>query len=191
MTVVAVRLRAMRAALSIAIATLCLSAATAAAQDPLRCDARPDVLLADLGLHVINAGYQRTLGCGFVAQASAGLYSPWMVNDDVLGLGGGQERDVIGVVLRVRPFFFPFAAAPSGLWVSPFFQTGWVSAGDQSGLAVAGGAAIGWTWWLGSRVLLGIGLGAQWHAVIVDGSTAPPGFSRLGPHGDINLGYAL
>jgi hypothetical protein len=176
---------------SIAMGLVLLWSATASAQDPPQCDTRPDVLLADLGLHVINAGYQRTLGCGIVVQASAGLYSPWMVNNDVFGLGGGVEREVIGAVLRARPFFFPLAAAPAGLWVSPFVQAGLVSAGDQTGIAIAGGAAIGWTWWLGSRVLLGIGLGAQWHAVIVDGSTKVPGFTRLGPHGDINLGYAL
>lgn len=167
------------------------------------CDPYPNAIIADLGLHVVNAGYQRTTSCWLVLQASAGLYVPWMVNDNVLGLGGGERRpdgvlDVAGFVVRARPFFFPTGSAPTGFWISPFFQLGYVrglppSANDESfgGYAQSAGLSVGGTIPLGSRLLLALGGGAQLHSAFFGGNTDPPGFARVGPHVDINLGFRL
>lgn len=160
---------------------------------------RPNAIVADLGLHVVNAGYQRTINCFVVLQASAGLYVPWMVNDNVLGLGGGERKpdgvlDVAGFVVRARPFFFPTGSAPTGFWLSPFFQVGYVRGlpPEENGESFGGyaqslGMSIGGNIPLGSRVILGLGGGAQMHAAFFRGNTNPPGFATVGPHVDINL----
>lgn len=183
--------------LALASASLTLAAATAQAQ-PSPCTERPDAVVADLGLHVVNVGYQRTLGCYVSVQASAGLYGPWVVNNNVLGLAGADHDppgDVIGGVLRVRAFVHPFRHAPTGLWVSPFAQGGLVTAtragASQLGYAFAAGLSVGWTWRLGERWLLALGLGAQYHRVEINGSADFPGFSRFAPTVDINVGYSF
>ena len=175
-------------------ATLVLFAYDARAE----CDERPNALVADLGLHVVNVGYQRSIGCHVALQASAGIYRPWTVNYDVLGLGGGDDDpdgDVGGFVLRVRPFVHPLGAAPTGFWLSPFGQVGPVSAtrgGESvSGIAYAAGLSAGYTFSFGERVLLAIGAGAQYHAARLDGSTDFPGFARFAPTLDLNVGYAF
>lgn len=161
------------------------------------CGERPGALVADLGLHVVNVGYQRAIGCYVTLQATAGLYVPWMVSGDVLGLGGGRDGSVTvgGLGVRARAFVHPFGDAPSGLWISPFVQGGVVRAdpptGDLFGPAFAAGLSVGWTWRLGERWLLGLGLGAQYHRASFEGSTSAPGFSRLGPTVDINVAYRL
>jgi hypothetical protein len=182
----------LRLALPLALASL-LSTRAAAAQT---CVGRPNAVVADLGLHVINVGYQRTLGCLVTVQASAGLYSPWTVNSNVLGLAGADHDpagDVIGLVLRARAFVHPLGTAPGGLWVSPFAQAGPVSAtrggASLGGLAVAAGLSVGWTWLPGDRWLVGLGLGAQYHTARFEGSTAFPGFARFSPTVDINAGF--
>jgi hypothetical protein len=160
------------------------------------CDERPNAMVADLGLHVISAGYQRTLGCFVTVQASVGLYSPWMVNSNVLGLGGGDHDppgDVLGFALRGRAFVHPFGTAPGGLWISPYAQAGLVGATRAgvalTGPALAAGLSVGWTWRLGARWLLALGVGAQYHTASFDGSAAFPGFARVAPTVDINVGY--
>ncbi len=190
---------------SVSRPTLCASAlATAAllanmgetsAAEPPPCVMRPNALVADLGLHVINLGYQRTINCYFVVQSSAGLYGPWTVNSNVLGLGGGTQNpdgDVIGFVIRGRVFVFPFGHAPGGLWISPYAQRAAVLGTRANeklvGPALATGLSVGWTFRLGERWLLGLGLGGQYHHVSFAGSTTRPGFSLFGPTVDINLG---
>lgn len=159
------------------------------------CGQRPNAIVADLGLHVINLGYQRALGCHVVVQSSAGLYGPWTVNSNVLGLGGGTQDpagDVIGFVVRGRAFVFPFGHAPGGFWISPYVQAGPVTGtrgGEKLvGPAFASGLSLGWTFRLGERFLLGLGLGGQYHRTSFAGSIARPGFSLFGPTVDINVG---
>lgn len=175
------------------IASLLAAPASARAQ---RCDARPDALVADLGLHVVNVGYQRTLGCYAAAQVSAGLYVPWTVNNNALGLAGADHDppgDTAGFVFRARAFIFPLGTAPGGFWVSPYAQTGIVlgtrGGFERTGPTLATGLSAGWTFALGARVLIALGLGAQYHVAAFDGDSAFPGFSRFGPTVDINLGY--
>jgi hypothetical protein len=160
------------------------------------CVERPNALIADLGLHVVNVGYQRTLNCYASLQTSAGLYGPWTVNNDVAGLGGGDRvppGDVLGFVVRVRSFVYPLGKAPGGLWLSPYAQAGAVrgTRGFEAlpGLAIAAGASAGWAFLLGRRVILSLGLGVQYHQAWFGGTTAYPGFARLGPTLDINAGY--
>lgn len=161
------------------------------------CGGRPGAVVADLGLHVVNFGYQRALGCYVTLQATGGLYVPWTVSSDVFGLGGGRDGSITvgGLGLRARAFVHPLGTAPAGLWISPFVQGGVVRAnppsGDLYGPAFAAGLSVGWTWHLGERWLLGLGLGAQYHRVSFQGSTDAPGFSRLGPTVDINVAYRL
>lgn len=179
-----------RAALAATIASL-LFAGSARAQT---CDEPPNAVVADLGLHVISAGYQRSLGCFVTVQSSVGLYGPWMVNNNVLG-GGDHDPpgDVIGFALRGRVFVHPLGTAPGGLWISPFAQAGLVTATRGgvalSGPALAAGLSLGWTFRLGARWLLALGVGAQYHTASFDGSAAFPGFARLAPTVDINVGY--
>ena len=66
-----------------------------------------------------------------------------------------------------------------------------VAGETQSGNALAGGLAVGWTFRVARRWLLALGAGAQLHRVSVDGSTDDPGFARLGPHVDINVNYTF
>lgn len=162
------------------------------------CDGRPGALVADLGLHVIAAGYQHRLDCELVVSASAGLYAPWTVDRDVWGLGGGDRppaADIRGVMGRGRFFVFPWADAPRGPWLSPYAQAGWASGTvdgeSKSGGAFAAGLSAGYTFGLGESWLLGLGLGGQYHLVSLDHQTRYPGFLRFGPTVDIFLGYAL
>lgn len=190
------RPRALIASSVTCLATTALLASSAeAAPNKSPCMERPNAIVADLGLHVINVGYQRTFGCYLVAQTSAGLYGPWTVNSNVLGLGGGDQNppgDVIGFVLRGRAFVFPFGHAPTGFWISPYVQGGPVvatRAGEKLvGPAFASGLSVGWTFRLGDRVLLGLGLGGQYHRTSFAGLTTRPGFSLFGPTVDINVG---
>jgi hypothetical protein len=177
-----------------ATAVLLASTASAIAAEP-PCTTRPNAIVADLGLHVINLGYQRTLSCHVVVQSSAGLYGPWTVNSNVLGLGGGTQNppgDVIGFVVRGRVFVFPLGHAPGGLWISPYMQGGPVVGTRANeklvGPALATGLSVGWTFRLGERWLIGLGLGGQYHRASLAGSTARPGFSLFGPTVDINVG---
>jgi len=175
-------------------AALCV-APTLAVADPHRCDPRRNALVADLGLHVVNVGFDHSLGCDVSLQASAGLYVPWFVNLDLFGLGGGIQRAVGGGVVRVRAFFHPEGEGRVGFWVSPFLQGGVALAprGDQglTGVAIGGGLSAGYTWALGARWLLSLGGGAQVHAVLFDGDTDAPGFVGAAPHVDINVDYLL
>ena len=73
------------------------------------------------------------------------IYDAWTVELDLFG--GTYTGRVRGSVLRLRPVFYPAAAAPDGWWVSPFVQAGPVRAERvderRSGYVAAGGGASG------------------------------------------------
>lgn len=174
-----------------------LLAALAMNPSPAR-DPHPHALVADLGMHVVGVGYQRTLHCLVAAQVSASFYLPWTMNRNTLRLaGGGRDgtADTAGFVVRGRVFFFPAGESPTGFWLSPFLQTGAVWATregtQQTGPTFAAGLSVGWTFALGDRVLLGLGVGGQYQAAWFDGDTREPGFERFGPTVEINLGVRL
>jgi hypothetical protein len=160
-------------------------------------DPPENMLVADLGLHVIGAGFQRTVSPVVSLQVDADFYDPWTQNQDVLGLGlaNGFHGDLIGAALRARAFFYPLGSAPSGLWISPFAQQGigWATRNGEkrTGTVTAAGASVGYAFLVGQRVLIAIGFGAQYHAATIPGGDGPPSFGRLYPHGDVIVGYAF
>jgi len=145
-----------------------------------------NIVFADLGLHVIGLGYQRTLSDHVALSISGGLYDPWTVTDKVGDLRGGM--------LRVRPYFFFTDHAPKGLWISPFAQ-GSVVRGTQNGEEKTGGgfalgAATGYAFLFGDVVHLSLGVGGQLHYARV-GTEAKPSFYTAGVHVDGTLGFAF
>ena len=161
--------------------------ATAAADDPPK-----NIVLADVGLHVIGLGYQRTVAPWLALQADADvIYSPWTLN---LDLFGDYDGDVAGSVLRLRPVFYPSASAPDGLWISPFVQAGPARAtrdGEkESGFVAAGGASVGYAGRLGPVHLAG-GVGGQYHVARIEGGDDAPSFAGLYPTIDGTVGVAF
>lgn len=138
-----------------------------------------NTVLLDLGLHVIGVGYQRTLSSHLAVSASTGLYDAWTATDEV--------GDVRGAYLRLRPYVFLMGEAPEGLWLSPFVQGALVSnktaGGEESGLAGAVGAAIGYAFLFDDAVHLSLGGGGQYHAANL--------FDGFHWHLDATLGYAF
>ena len=155
------------------------------------------LLVADLGQHVVAFGYQASTSRWMAAQIVGGYYQPWTQNINFLGLSGDANKggDLRGVIARGRVFFHPFGAAPTGLWISPFVQAGigWGLRGDdrRAGPVSAAGVSVGYSALLGESVLLGGGLGVQYHEARIPGGDGPPRFSRYYPQVDIQLGYAL
>ena len=155
------------------------------------------LLIADLGQHVVAFGYQASTSRWIAAQLVGGYYQPWTQNIDFLGLSGDANKggDLRGVIARGRVFFHPFGAAPTGPWVSPFVQAGigWGLRGDdrRAGPVSAAGVSAGYSALLGESILLGGGLGIQYHEARIPGGDSAPRFSRYYPQVDIQLGYAL
>jgi len=146
-----------------------------------------NLVFADLGLHVIGLGFQRTVSPHVAISVSAGLYDPWTVTDKVGDIRGGY--------LRVRPYFFLTDLAPRGVWISPFVQGAAVS-GERAGVAKVGpagslGASAGYAFLFGDIVHLSLGLGGQLHFAQIPGGSASPSFYTAGVHADATLGFAF
>lgn len=145
-----------------------------------------NIVFADLGLHVIGLGYQRTVGKHIAVSISGGLYDPWTVTDKL--------GDIRGGMVRLRPYFFLTDNAPRGVWISPFAQGAVVRATrngeEQTGGGFALGAAAGYAFLFGDVVHLSLGLGGQLHLAKVGGD-APPSFYTAGVHVDGTLGFAF
>ena len=181
----------MRRAVAVALLALLVSAPTrarAAEAEATRPSAGvpKNVVLDDLGLHVIALGYGRTLSDHVALSVSGGLYDPWTVTDKV--------GDIRGAMLRVRPYFFFTNHAPRGVWISPF-ALGAVVRGTSQGEARTGGAfalgaAAGYAFLFGDVVHLSLGVGGQLHYARV-GTDAPPSFYTAGIHVDGTVGFAF
>ena len=161
-------------------------------------DAAPkNALVADLGQHVVGVGYQRTFAPWISGQITVSYYQPWTQNINFLGLSGDANKggDLRGAISRARVFFYPMASAPVGLWISPFAQAGvgWGLRNDErrAGPVWAAGASVGYSGIVGRSVLIGGGLGAQYHYASIPGGDGPPSFSRLYPQVEIQLGYVF
>ena len=79
--------------------------------------------------------------------------------------------------------------------ISPFLQAG-VGWGLRGGERVAGalsaaGMSVGYSALLGRSILLGGGLGLQYHAAKIPGGEGPPRFSRFYPQVEIQVGYVF
>ncbi len=179
--------------------TLCLALPIVFAHPELSASAEvppKNVVIADLGQHVIGLGYQRSVKTWLSLQVAANFYDPWTQNTNFLGLSGDSNRgDLLGAVVRSRAFFYPFASAPTGFWLSPFTQYGVARAtraGERRiGAVGAVGVGVGYSVLLGRWLLLGGGTGLQYHAAHIAGGEGPPSFRRLYPHLDIQAGYAF
>ncbi|MEP7126735.1 MAG: hypothetical protein ABJE95_37745 [Byssovorax sp.] len=181
-----------------AFAMVAVAASAPARAEPIAALTRPprNALIADLGLHVIAGGYQRSLAPWLSAQIVAGLYSPWTQSNNSLGLSPTLKGgDLVGAVVRTRIFVYPFASAPAGLWISPFTQygLGWATRDGQKRIGAVGavGASVGYTLLLWKHVLAGLGGGLQYHAARIPRGEGPPSFGRLFPQLEIQVGYAF
>ena len=191
--------RAAGAAIAIVL-TLVVSAKPASAGDvspsPSPESLAEDLIVADLGQHVVGVGYQRSVSRWVGAQITVSYYQPWTQNVNFLGLSGESNKggDLRGVIMRGRVFFHPFGAAPTGTWISPFAQAGvgWGLRGDErvAGAVSAAGVSVGYSALLGEAILLGGGLGIQYHAAKIPGE-GPPRFSRFYPQVEIQVGYVF
>ena len=175
---------------STVVLLLCGSAGIARADE-----APKTIALADLGLHVVGAGLQRTVAPHVAIQGVVALYVPWTQNKNVFKLrDDGTDGDVRGAVVRLRAFGY-LSEAPTGPWISPFVQGG-IGAATRSGKAETGpvwaaGATIGYAWLIGRNVHLAVGAGAQYHVARMSGGRALPSFATVFPQIDLNLGYAF
>ena len=152
-----------------------------------------NLVLADVGLHVVGLGFQRSFTPQVAVQLSASLYVPWTQSQNFLGAAGSSSLgDVAGVIARLRVFVYPGACAPTGFWLSPFVQAGLANETrdgvKQQGTVWAAGTSAGWGWLFFDYLHLALGLGVQFHA-----SKFPrgPGFERFYPQVEANLGYAF
>lgn len=146
-----------------------------------------NLVLADLGLHVVGLGYQRTLSPWLAGQIDVDSYTPWTATDGFF--------DVRGIVLRARAVFYPWQAAPTGVWLSPFEQCGPAS-GDRgkvndSGFACAVGASAGYSVLVARVLHVSLGVGAQYHVVHLSGGASAPAFRGFHQQLDASVGYAF
>lgn len=142
------------------------------------------MVLADLGLHVIGLGYQRTMTPELAVQLDGDFYGPWTHS-----LAHNRSANAtIGGVLRARAFYYLTGAAPHGWWLSPFVQGG-AARGNVDhtvGPTFAVGIAAGYAWLFSHGITLAVGIGAQFDYAHTD-----PGFQGVWPHADLNVGYAF
>jgi hypothetical protein len=141
-----------------------------------------NMVLADVGLHVVGIGYQRTIAPSVALQLDAESYTPWTQEDTFF--------EVQGFVVRARPIFYK-ALAPTGWWLSPFAQAGVGSASRGSGLVWAVGASVGYAWLAWERLHIAIGVGAQYDQARIPGGSGRPAFQELWPQLDGTIGYAF
>jgi hypothetical protein len=158
---------------------------------PTTAAAEPNIALADLGLHVIGAGLEHAIAPQVSFQVDLDYYAPWtqMLHQ------GDSATDVQGAVVRVRPVYY-FREAGAGPWLSPFVQGGvgfGVAGGDRhSGPVFAAGVSLGYSFVIRNAVVLGVGVGVQYHYAHFDvPDVATPSFSGVWPHGDLTVGYTF
>ena len=169
-----------------------LLASSALAEEPGRATPRPaNSVQADLGSGVIGLGYERVISDPLSLRVTAQLNRPWYT--DILG---GDESDVVGFGLEARPFVFPWAEAPRGLYVSPFGRVVSIRATDDateelSGVGWSAGATVGYGWLWGERWLFRLGGGIQYWAFEIEDAGQRAGLEGLYPDVDIMVGYAF
>lgn len=151
--------------------------------------AAQNILLADLGLHVVGIGYQRTVRPHLAAQVAAEWYVPWTQNPDA------QSALVAwGLALRTRLMIHPFGDAPNGLWLSPVgtwgFGTADVGGTRRSGPMWSLGGSVGYAVTLFGHLYASAGAGVQYNVGRFGGS-APPSYARWFPTVDAAVGYAF
>ena len=154
---------------------------TAAHADPA------NVIVADVGLHVVGLGFQRTVAEHIALQIDAESYTPWTQETNFF--------DAQGFLVRARSFYY-VTAAPRGIWISPFTQIG-IARGtrtgmaQESGLAWAVGVSAGYAWLVRDRIHILLGAGLQYDVARIGDPDTKPSFHSLWPQLDGSLGYAF
>jgi hypothetical protein len=145
-----------------------------------------NMIVADVGLHVVGLGYQRSVADHIAVQVDAESYTPWTHETGFF--------DATGFLVRARPFYYVHAA-PRGVWISPFAQLGRVTGTrngvDASGIAWAVGVSAGYAWLVRDRVHILVGAGVQYDVAHVGDPATKPSFAGLWPQLDGSLGYAF
>ncbi len=146
-----------------------------------------NIVLADLGLHVVGLGYERVLHRYVAVQADAEWYVPWTQ-------GGDRALAIWGFALRTRVFIHLGGNAPNGPWISPLGTFGYGFA-DFAGVSRGGpmwavGAAIGYAGTLFHHLHLSIGIGGQYNEGRFGGQS-PPTYARFYPHVDGTVGWTF
>src|SRR4051812_21243752 len=145
--------------------------------------ANPDnVLLADVGLHVVGVGYQRTVAQHVALQLAAESYTPWTQEDSFF--------EVQGFVVRARPVIY-LHDAPRGWWLSPFAQLGVGTADRGTGTLWAVGVSAGYAWLVWDHLHVAIGGGLQYDEARIAGGSGRPAFAEVWPQIDGSVGYAF
>jgi hypothetical protein len=160
-----------------ALVIVCL--ARAAHADP------QSAVIADVGLHVVGLGYQRTVATHVALQADAESYTPWTHESEFFA--------ATGVLVRARAFYY-VREAPRGWWISPFAQIGRVHGKrygvDASGVTWAEGVTGGYAWMV-KRFHILVGAGVQYDVARIGTSDMKPAFAGLWPQIDGSVGYAF
>lgn len=150
--------------------------------------ARPASIVADLGLTVVHVGYQHPIGRHLAVSLTAGIFGtyflPWFdLGDDVKGFGGG-----------IRGTYFARESG-RGFYVAPYVRVQRVSGShddmDGSGPGFTAGAFAGWSFGLGNKLDLQLGLGAQYIYQYIDTAAGKQTSSTPFVAIDILLGYRL
>jgi len=145
--------------------------------------ANPDnVVLADVGLHVVGVGYQRTVAQHLALQLAAESYTPWTQED--------RFFEVQGFVVRARPMIY-LTEAPRGWWLSPFGQLGIGTADRGTGTLWAVGVSLGYAWLVWDHLHVAVGAGVQYDQARIEGGSGRPAFAEVWPQIDGSVGYAF
>lgn len=137
--------------------SICIGAGVARADSVIEEPDLPPQLQLDLGLSVIGLGFEVPVGGTFAVQAEAFIlrtyFLPWFgLGDDASGFGGG-----------LRATWFARTDG-RGLYVTPYSRVARVTGqGDAmgTGVAVEGGAMVGYVFRLFDKLDLRLGGGAQ------------------------------
>ncbi len=140
---------------------------------------------ADVGLTVINLGYEEPIAKHWAFQVEGGIFGtyflPWFdLGDEVRGWGGGT---------RLTWFARECGRGP---YIAPYLRVNRISGDDEAGVAhtgfgIAAGVFAGWAFRLHERLDLRVGIGAQY--IYLD---APPlGASTPFVALDAVIGYRL
>jgi hypothetical protein len=163
------------------VAALLLAAETLGRVRPASAEPA-NVMLADVGLHVVGVGYQRTVDEHVALQLAAESYTPWTQEDTFF--------EVQGFVVRARPVLY-LHEAPRGWWLSPFGQLGLGTADRGTGTLWAVGVSLGYAWLVRDHLHVAVGAGVQYDQARIEGGSRRPAFAELWPQLDGSVGYAF
>lgn len=178
-----------RATYALVAATLLATAHDAGARE--RDLPANDITLEPLALvftRTITLEYERVLSPTFSLFVTPAFTFDSVSDDDLdasfLAVGGG---------LGARAYLLD--DAPTGLFVSVFFQVAWATAErdgqDSEGIGFAVAGQLGYAWVLGRIVVVSVGLGAAWYDMSLALPTGDVGVSGLHPAARAAIGIGF